>query len=177
LPFWAAAPLTGAALAQPTGKTITLVVPVTCRRHHRHRGRACWPSQARSWHVGGGGQQCGANGNIAGNQADPADGSSLLVQYWLSQHHPTAAVSGFDPGDPTPLSNLTTRRSCWWCAATSSWWPTLPSSWLYAKANPGKVNYASSGNGALQHVTTELLWRLTKTYMVHISSPRHRPGR
>ncbi len=38
----------------------------------------------------------------------------------------------------------------------------------YAKANPGKVNYASSGNGALQHVTTELLKDLTKTFMVHI---------
>ena len=38
----------------------------------------------------------------------------------------------------------------------------------YARANPGKVNYASSGNGALQHVTTELLKDLTKTYMVHI---------
>ena len=36
------------------------------------------------------------------------------------------------------------------------------------RANPGKVNYASSGNGALQHVTTELLKDLTKTYMTHI---------
>lgn len=36
------------------------------------------------------------------------------------------------------------------------------------KANPGKVNYASSGNGALQHVTTEWLKDLTKTDMVHI---------
>ena len=35
------------------------------------------------------------------------------------------------------------------------------------RANPGKVNYASSGN-ALQHVTTELLKDLTKTYMTHI---------
>jgi hypothetical protein len=38
----------------------------------------------------------------------------------------------------------------------------------YVKANPGKVNYASSGNGSLQHVTTELLKDLTKTFMVHI---------
>jgi tripartite-type tricarboxylate transporter receptor subunit TctC len=30
------------------------------------------------------------------------------------------------------------------------------------------VNYASSGNGALQHVTTELLKDLTKTFMTHI---------
>ena len=38
----------------------------------------------------------------------------------------------------------------------------------YARANLGKVNYASSGNGALQHVTTELLKDLTRTFMVHI---------
>jgi len=38
----------------------------------------------------------------------------------------------------------------------------------YVRANPGKVNYASSGNGALQHVTTELLKDLTKTHMTHI---------
>ncbi|UUZ71805.1 tripartite tricarboxylate transporter substrate binding protein [Polaromonas sp. P1(28)-8] len=38
----------------------------------------------------------------------------------------------------------------------------------HVKANPGKVNYASSGNGSLQHVTTELLKDLTKTFMVHI---------
>ena len=25
----------------------------------------------------------------------------------------------------------------------------------YAKANPNKLNYASSGNGSLQHVSTE----------------------
>jgi tripartite-type tricarboxylate transporter receptor subunit TctC len=38
----------------------------------------------------------------------------------------------------------------------------------YVRAHPGKVNYASSGNGALQHVTTELLKDLTRTSMVHI---------
>jgi tripartite-type tricarboxylate transporter receptor subunit TctC len=37
----------------------------------------------------------------------------------------------------------------------------------YAKANPGKVNYASSGMGGLGHLAGELLKSLTKIDMVH----------
>jgi tripartite-type tricarboxylate transporter receptor subunit TctC len=38
----------------------------------------------------------------------------------------------------------------------------------YAKANPGKVSFGSSGNGSAAHLTTELLKSLTQSYMVHI---------
>jgi len=38
----------------------------------------------------------------------------------------------------------------------------------YAKRNPGKVSYGSSGNGAAAHLTTELLKSLTQTQLVHI---------
>lgn len=38
----------------------------------------------------------------------------------------------------------------------------------YAKANPGKVSYGSSGNGSAVHLSTELLKSLTGTHMVHI---------
>jgi tripartite-type tricarboxylate transporter receptor subunit TctC len=38
----------------------------------------------------------------------------------------------------------------------------------YAKANPGKVNYGSSGNGTSVHLAMELLKSMTKTYMLHI---------
>jgi len=38
----------------------------------------------------------------------------------------------------------------------------------YAKAHPGKVSFASSGNGSAAHLTTELLKAQTGTYMVHI---------
>jgi tripartite-type tricarboxylate transporter receptor subunit TctC len=38
----------------------------------------------------------------------------------------------------------------------------------YAKANPGKVSFGSSGNGSAAHLTTELFKSITKTYMVHI---------
>ena len=38
----------------------------------------------------------------------------------------------------------------------------------YAKANPGKLNMASSGNGTSIHLTGELFKTMTGTYMVHL---------
>jgi tripartite-type tricarboxylate transporter receptor subunit TctC len=38
----------------------------------------------------------------------------------------------------------------------------------YAKANPGKLNYGSSGNGSVQHIATELFKQLTGTFITHI---------
>lgn len=38
----------------------------------------------------------------------------------------------------------------------------------YAKANPGRISYASSGNGTLHHLGMELFKNLTKVDMVHV---------
>ena len=38
----------------------------------------------------------------------------------------------------------------------------------YARANPGRLSFGSSGNGSAAHLTSELFKSLTKTYMVHI---------
>ena len=38
----------------------------------------------------------------------------------------------------------------------------------YARANPGKVSFGSSGNGSAAHLTSELWKSLTNTFMVHI---------
>lgn len=38
----------------------------------------------------------------------------------------------------------------------------------YARANPGKVNMASSGNGTSIHMAGELFKSMTKTFMVHL---------
>jgi tripartite-type tricarboxylate transporter receptor subunit TctC len=45
---------------------------------------------------------------------------------------------------------------------------TVPEFIAYAKANPGKVNYASAGMGTPQHVSAELLKILTGISMVHV---------
>ncbi len=38
----------------------------------------------------------------------------------------------------------------------------------YARANPGKVSFGSSGNGSAAHLTGELFKAITNTYMLHI---------
>ena len=51
--------------------------------------------------------------------------------------------------------------------------PSVPANNLgefiaYAKANPGKLSYASQGNGSLSHIGTEMFKLQTQTSMVHI---------
>lgn len=38
----------------------------------------------------------------------------------------------------------------------------------YARRNPGKINYGSSGNGTSVHLAMELFKSMTRTYMLHI---------
>lgn len=38
----------------------------------------------------------------------------------------------------------------------------------YARANPGRINYGTSGNGTSVHLSMELFKSMTKTFMVHI---------
>ena len=45
---------------------------------------------------------------------------------------------------------------------------TVPEFVAYAKANPGKINMASSGNGALTHVFGELFKTMTGINLVHV---------
>lgn len=114
----------------------------------------------------------GASGNI-GNQfvarAKP-DGYTLLVSY--SGYHVANPhlykQAGWDPiKDFAPIAMLT--RAPQVIAAS----PSLPANTLreliaYGKANPGKLNYASSGNGSIQHIAGELLGQLTGISMTHI---------
>lgn len=45
---------------------------------------------------------------------------------------------------------------------------TLPEFVIYAKANPGKVNYGSAGNGGISHLVPEMFKSETGLFMVHI---------
>ena len=165
--------LAGPALAQTSGRPITLVVPtpaggttdISARMLAEPLGKILGTSVVVD-------NRGGANGNIAGQLVarGPADGTSLLVQYsgYQSITPLLQPVAGFDPGkDLTPIANLIDAPQL---LVVRSNFPaaTFAEFLKYAKANPGKVNYASSGNGSLQHVTTELLKNLTQTFMVHI---------
>jgi tripartite-type tricarboxylate transporter receptor subunit TctC len=116
--------------------------------------------------------KAGASGNI-GNQfvakAKP-DGYTILLAY-----------SGYQVGNPhlfkkagwdsikdfAPVAMLT--RAPQLLAARGN----LPANNLreliaYAKANPGKLNYASSGPGSIQHIAGELFKQMTGTFITHI---------
>jgi tripartite-type tricarboxylate transporter receptor subunit TctC len=114
----------------------------------------------------------GAAGNI-GNQivarAKP-DGYTLLLAYsgyQVGNPH-LFKKAGWDPlKDFAPVAMLT--RAPQLVTAKAG----LPANNLgeliaYAKANPGKLNYASSGNGSIQHIAGELLKQLTGTSITHI---------
>ncbi len=45
---------------------------------------------------------------------------------------------------------------------------TLKDLTAYARANPGKLNYGSAGNGTTHHLAVELYKTMTKTFIVHI---------
>jgi len=45
---------------------------------------------------------------------------------------------------------------------------TLPELVAYARANPGKINYSTAGNGSMGHLTAELLQRRTGIRMTHV---------
>lgn len=116
--------------------------------------------------------KAGAAGNI-GNQfvarAKP-DGYTLLVSY--SGYHVgnphLFKQSGWDPiKDFTPVAMVTRAPQI---IAINSKLPinTLAELISYAKANPGKLNYASSGAGSIQHIAGELFKQLTGTFITHI---------
>lgn len=159
--------------AQLAGKPLTLVVPtaaggttdIAARMLAEPLGRILQTSVVVDNRGGG-------NGNIAGQMVarGPADGSSLLVQYSGYQCITPLIqpVPGFDPAtNLKPLGHLIDAPQL---LVVRGNFPAdnFADFIKYVKANPGKVNYASSGNGSLQHVTTELLKDLTKTFMVHI---------
>jgi len=114
----------------------------------------------------------GAAGNI-GNQfvarAKP-DGYTLLVSY--SGYHVgnphLFKQAGWDPiKDFAPVAMMTRAPQV---IAIN---PNLPFDDVagliaFAKKNPGKLNYASSGNGSIQHIAGELFKQLTGTFIVHI---------
>jgi len=159
--------------AQLAGKTVTLVVPtaaggttdISARMLAEPLGRILQTSVVVDNRGGG-------NGNIAGQMVAraPVDGTTLLVQYSGYQCITPLIqpIAGFDPA--TSLKPLGLLIDAPQVLVVRGNFPAdnFQDFLKYVRANPGKVNYASSGNGSLQHVTTELLKDLTKTFMVHI---------
>jgi len=113
----------------------------------------------------------GQSGNIGAEAvftAEP-DGYTLLstVPAPLTVNAALYKKLHFDPSAFQPVAVMTTIPLC---LAVR---PDFPAKSIrkfidYAKANPGKLNYASQGNGTSSHLTAELFQRLTGTNLVHV---------
>ena len=114
----------------------------------------------------------GASGNTAYQfvaKAKP-DGYTLLISY-SGYHVGNPALMDKLPWDPlkdfAPIALLTVSTN------VIAVHPSIPVNNLkeliaYAKANPGKLNYASQGNGSVSHIGTEIFKQATGIEMVHV---------
>jgi tripartite-type tricarboxylate transporter receptor subunit TctC len=113
----------------------------------------------------------GAGGNIGAETVatSSADGYTLLA----SPPGPIAINEAlykklpFNPHDLMPITVLGTAPNVLDVRAS---FPakTVKDLIAYAKANPGKVSFASQGNGSTSHLTAILFEKLTGTKMIHI---------
>lgn len=69
--------------------------------------------------------------------------------------------------DFVPVASMTTTPNALVVRAESPH-KTLKDLLAFARANPGKLSYASTGSGTSPHLGTELLKRLTNTFIVHV---------
>ena len=113
----------------------------------------------------------GGSGNVAyGHVARSVpDGYTLLVSY--SAYHvgnPSLTPKlPWSQKDLAPVALLTTATN------VIAVHPSVPANNLrefidYVKKNPGRLSYASQGNGSLSHIGTEMFKAKTGTSMVHI---------
>ncbi len=113
----------------------------------------------------------GGSGNVAYGfvARAPADGYTLLSSY-SAYHVGNPSLTPKLPWaqkDFTPVALVTVATNV--IAAH----PSVPASTLqeltaFLKKNPGKLSYASQGNGSVSHIGTEMFKARTGTSMVHI---------
>ena len=167
----AAVPRLGLAQAYPT-KPIRYIVPVPAgggndmiarvvtERWSRLLGQ---PFVIENQSGGGGVIACQATARAA------PDGYTLL-QGFVATHGTSPATRrvNYDPvKDFTPIGMIGASPN------VLALHPGVPARTVqefvdYVKRNPGKVNYASAGNGSLTHLTMELFKRDTGAFLVHI---------
>jgi len=117
--------------------------------------------------------------NIAGAAANigmdrvakgPTDGSTLFIvppQIAINQY--LYAKLAFDPEkDLIPIAQVASLPNILVVKKQLTEVKTVKDLIDYAKANPGKLNYASSGNGSTIHLSAELFKSMTGTAMNHI---------
>jgi tripartite-type tricarboxylate transporter receptor subunit TctC len=113
----------------------------------------------------------GGSGNVAYSlvaRANP-DGYTLLTSY--SAYH--VGNPSLSPKLPWAQKDLVPVALVTVATNVIAVHPSVPANNLsefisYVRANPGKLSYASQGNGSLSHIGTEMFKMQTHTSMVHI---------
>jgi tripartite-type tricarboxylate transporter receptor subunit TctC len=113
----------------------------------------------------------GAGSNIAAEAAvrAPADGYTLLLVNVANAINATLydKLNFNFIRDIAPVASM--ARTAYAMEVNPSFPAyTIPEFISYAKANPGKINYASAGMGTLQHMAGELFKAMTGINMVHV---------
>ena len=112
----------------------------------------------------------GAGGNIGAELVlkAPADGYTLLLVSSSYGANPALYKLAFDP--VTAFEPITLVSQQPFILAINLGVPAKSAREFiaYAKANPGKLNYLSSGTGGIQHLATELFKSMAGVDIVHI---------
>jgi tripartite-type tricarboxylate transporter receptor subunit TctC len=115
--------------------------------------------------------RAGAGGNVGAEvviNSDP-DGYTLLASQPAALTINPLLYKGqkFDPSTFEPVAIMSTVPNV--LLVRPDFPAKTPQEFLaYAKANPGKVNYASQGIGTTSHLSAELFARVTGTSLVHV---------
>jgi tripartite-type tricarboxylate transporter receptor subunit TctC len=113
----------------------------------------------------------GAGGNIGAEAvaSSPPDGYTLLASPPgpIAINQSLYAKLAYDPSELKPVALIGTAPN------VLDVRPDFPAKTVkelidYLKANPGKVTFASQGNGSTSHLTAILFQKLTGTTMVHV---------
>jgi tripartite-type tricarboxylate transporter receptor subunit TctC len=163
-----------AAMAQPyPTKPITLVVPYGPGGGVDIVARAIQPSLSKTLGVPVVVEnRAGAGGTIAAAYVAKAapDGYTLFV----TDVGPSAVYPSLKPDLPYKVGkDLVPVGMVASSSLNLAINPSLPVSTVsefiaYAKANPGKLNFSSAGNGTIVHMAAELFKLMTQTDMVHV---------
>ena len=100
----------------------------------------------------------------------PADGYTILVSslgpFVIGPH--LIKGTGYDPLKDFDYITVAVQAPNVLAVPASSPHKSLADVMAYHKANPGKMSFASAGNGTSDHLTAELFWQQTNTTGLHI---------
>ena len=159
-PAWPAKPVTLLVPFPPGGSTDVIARTLSARLHEQLGGTFLVDNKP-----GAG----GTLGTAAVKRAAP-DGYTILVSslgpFVIAPH--LIKTPGYDPLKDLDYITVAVQAPNVLAVQAGSPHQTLADVLAYQKANPGKMTFASAGNGTSDHLTAELFWQETGTSGLHV---------